>query len=345
MPELPEVETLKRGLLKTILGKKIKDVEVRLPKVISLGPHTVSNIRLTNFKTAAEFRKLLRNQKIRSINRRAKMLIFDLSKESSLPRRGEGSRERSNQRKHLQPLFNSSLLPRRQAGARGEGNMVLLIHLKMTGQLIFAKKGERKKVKILNLPGSRVEELPHQYTHVIFHFNDGSRLYYNDLRQFGYLRLVLDKDLAQVRELLEYGPEPLAKDFSAVYLLSRAKRRPALTVKQFLMDPKVVAGIGNIYSDEILYWAGIRPHRRLRSLTPPDWRKIYSSTLGVLKKAIKAQGSSVGDFFTLDGSEGAFGKQHMVYGRYGETCYTCGEKIARIKLGGRTSSYCPVCQK
>lgn len=223
--------------------------------------------------------------------------------------------------------------------------MVLLVHLKMTGQLIFARKGERKIIKIFNTENSRTAALPHQYTHVIFGFTDGSRLYYNDLRQFGYLRLVRDEELEQVRELREYGPEPLTADFTLAGFIKKAKKRPALTIKQFLVDPKVVAGIGNIYSDEILYWAKIRPNRRLRSLNRADWKAIFLSIPKVLKGAIRAQGSSVGDFFKVDGTEGRFGREHMVYGRYGEICYECGSTIEKMKLGGRTASYCPVCQR
>ena len=220
-----------------------------------------------------------------------------------------------------------------------------MIHLKMTGQLIFAKKGEKKIAKILNLPNARHELLPHKHTHVIFKFTDGSRLYYNDMRQFGYLRLVRDGDLPQVRELAEYGPEPLDGRLTIDYLVKKSQTRPKLSIKQFLMDPKVVTGIGNIYSDEILYRAKIRPARPLRSLGKSDWKNIMRAIPKVLIEATRAGGSSVGDFFQVDGSEGRYGRVHMVYGRYGEYCKTCGERIEKVKLGGRTGSYCPHCQK
>jgi len=303
MPELPEVEIIKQGLQRTIAGKKISDVEIRLPKIVSVGPAVVSNIRKNSASAAAKFRMLARGHKFTGIRRRAKMLMLDLS-----------------------------------------GPLTILIHLKMTGQLIFVKKGEKKIIKILNIQGSRRELLPHKYTHVIFRFTDGSQLYYNDMRQFGYLRLVRDEDMEHVRELGEYGPEPDDKKFTVDYLLTKAKTRPKLTIKQFLMDPRVVAGIGNIYSDEILYWAKIRPQRTLRSLSPADYKAIYKAIPRVLNAAVKAGGSSVGDFFQVDGSEGRYGRVHMVYGRYGERCKECGEEIKSVKLGGRTGSYCPHCQ-
>lgn len=304
MPELPEVETIRRGLQRVVLGKIIKKVEVRLPKIISLGPKTVGTVRKPNQKTVFLFRKLLLGQKIVKISRRAKILIIDF-----------------------------------------KGPLTLLVHLKMTGQLIFAQKGEGKFIKIMNIENARVLKLPHEYTHVIFEFTDGSRLFYNDVRQFGYLRLVRDEDVPKVKELSDYGPEPFSKDFTLQYLLKKAQRRQSLTIKQFLTDPKVLAGIGNIYSDEILYWAKVRPQRKLKSFRQQDMRAIFRFVPTVLKAATQAQGSSVGDFFKVDATEGRYGPKHMVYGRAGEKCKKCGSIIQTIKLGGRTSSYCPKCQK
>jgi formamidopyrimidine-DNA glycosylase len=304
MPELPEVETLKRGLQKNVIGKMIAKVEVRLPKIVAFGPETVSNVRKLSKENLKSFEKILTGQKIINIERRAKILIFKLS-----------------------------------------GPWSVLIHLKLTGQLIFAKKGEKKEIKIYNALDAPRAVLPHKYTHIIFEFTDKSRLFFNDLRQFGYLKLVRDKDLAEVKELKEFGPEPLAAEFKFADFLAKAKHRPGLKVKQFLVDPKVVAGIGNIYSDEILFWAKIRPNRALRSLALSDWKAIYQNIPRVLEKAIKAHGSSVGDFLKLDGSEGNFGQEHMVYQRYDEPCKKCGSKIEKLKIGGRTSCYCPKCQK
>lgn len=304
MPELPEVETIRRGLEKTIVGKKIADVEIRLAKIVSLGPSVVSNIRRSSTRTALTFRRLIAGQRVKIVTRRAKMLMIDLS-----------------------------------------GHLTILVHLKMTGQLIFAKKGEKKVIKILNMPNARRESLPHKYTHVIFRFSDGSQLFYNDMRQFGYLRLVRDEDLPHVKDLQEYGPEPTDKKFTIEYLIEKSRRRPKLPIKQFLVDQKIMAGIGNIYSDEILYWAKIRPQRPLRSLDRQDYKAIMRAIPKVLKAALQAGGSSVGDFFKADGTEGRYGNEHMVYGRYGERCRKCGSIIQRIKLGGRTGSYCPSCQK
>ncbi len=325
MPELPEVETIRRGLERTIVGKKIADVTVRLPKIVSMGPKVVSNIRNNDKAKAQEFREMLRGCRIISIKRRAKMLIMELVR---------------NLTPSPSPISERGV---RHAADRVRSRMLLLVHLKMTGQLVFAKKGEKKNMKILNLPNARREVLPHKYTHVIFIFFDGSRLYYNDMRQFGYLRLVQDEDLKNVRELAEYGPEP--RELTMEYLGAKAKRRPKFSIKLFLMDPRVVAGIGNIYSDEILYWAGVRPARTLRSLHRPEFLAIFQAIPKVLNAAVKAQGSSVGDFFKVDGTEGRYGRAHMVYGRYGQRCKKCGTLIKSVKLGGRTGSFCPKCQQ
>ncbi len=273
------------------------------------------------------------------------MLIFDLSTPSPVVEVGASLRGSASS-PPLRPVEADRTGGESERGpSEGGARMRLLVHLKMTGQLIYAKKDERKIVKIYNAENAPKAELPHKYTHVIFKFADGSKLYFNDLRQFGYLRLIRDEDRGKVKELNEYGPEPLSKKFKFEDFLAKAKRRKALTIKQFLMDSKVVAGIGNIYSDEILFCAKLRPNRRLRSLSKEEFKLIYRCAPQVLKKAIKAQGSSVGDFFKVDGSEGTFGRQHMVYQRYGSPCKVCGETIEKLKLGGRTSSYCPACQR
>ena len=304
MPELPEVETIRKGLAKTIVGKRIVAVSVRLPKIVALGPATVSNKRSNGRAKAAKFAALITGHRIVSVKRRAKMLILDLS-----------------------------------------GPYTLFVHLKMTGQLIYAKKNEQKLMKIFNAASSRRLLLPHEYTHVIFRFTDGSRLYYNDLRQFGYLRLVPDSEIGNVRELALYGPEPLSRDFTLAYLKAKARSRPRAAVKLFLMDPAVVAGIGNIYSDEILYRAGIRPERPARDLAGAKWKKLFAAIAKVLKEGLVHHGSSVGDYFRVDGSEGTYGRVHRVYGRGGERCRRCQSVIKTVKLGGRTGSYCPKCQK
>jgi formamidopyrimidine-DNA glycosylase len=189
--------------------------------------------------------------------------------------------------------------------------------------------------------------LPGKHTHAIFEFTDGSRLYFNDIRKFGYMKLVQGGEIDQVLELKEYGPEPLDKKFTHSTFLTAVKNvlSKKVKIKPFLMDSSRIAGIGNIYSDEILFHAGVRPLRAVSSLSNKELIAVYKWIKPVLIKAIKAKGSSVGDFVRTDGSWGQMGKFHFVYGRKGQKCKKCGTIIEAVKLGGRTGSFCPRCQK
>lgn len=308
MPELPEVETVVRELNKKLKGRTIKSVEVRAAKLIGIGPAGLGNKRQETGDKGQVFAQLLRGQKIVSVRRRAKLLLFDL-----------------------------------------QGPYTLLVHLKMTGQFIFEDTALRKKTgskyRILNKLTAPLVQLPGKHTHVIFQFTDGATLYFNDVRKFAYLKLVGDDELGQVAELNEYGPEPLSKEFNLLLFLTAVKKRYKVSIKQVLMDNRVVVGIGNIYSDEILFQAKVRPDRVANSLSKKELQAIYDSIRPVLLQGIKSKGSSVGDFVRTDGKWGSMGKLHYVYGRKGQLCKLCGTLIKSIKLGGRTSSFCPKCQK
>jgi formamidopyrimidine-DNA glycosylase len=308
MPELPEVQTVVAELNKRLKGRIIKRIEVRMPKVISVGPQTVSNIRDVTQKMVNQFVKLLTGRKFLSVRRRGKMLIFDV-----------------------------------------DGPLSMLAHLKMTGQFIFEDKAARVKTgsqyKILNKKTAPLVKLPSKFTHVVFHFTDSSVLYYNDVRQFGYIRVVEDKDASLVKEFHEYGPEPLDKLFIFDVFKDSLKNRKKIPIKLALMDTKVVVGIGNIYSDEILYHAKIRPDRQVGSLKEKELKAVFDQIKPVLRMGIKYKGSSVGDFIRTDGKWGSMGKHHFVYGKKNQACQVCGTMILSKKLGGRTASFCPKEQK
>ncbi len=301
MPELPEVETVVSELRSKLRNKKIKEVRVLLPKMVAIGPHTLPNLRRTDSQTAADFARTLRNQKISGVSRRAKMIIIDLA-----------------------------------------GKYAILVHLKMTGQLIFFdKKHLDKQIKLLNIENTKAVHLPAKSTHVIFDFADGSKLFYNDFRQFGYLKLVTDKELSQVSELQGYGPEPLAANFTYVKFAELLKKRSNALIKPWLMDPTIIAGIGNIYSDEILYFAKVRPDRRVKSLSGTEKKLVFKGIKKILQDAVNHYGSSVGDFVRPSGDWGTYGLLHKVYGRAGEKCKRCGTIIKSMKFNGRTGCYCP----
>ncbi len=304
MPELPEVQTVVSELNKKLKNRKIKRLAVHTSKLISVGPQTVSNIRDVSQKVVNQFVRLLEGRKITSVRRRGKMLIFDV-----------------------------------------DGPLAILVHLKMTGQFIFedfqfAKK-TGSKYKLLNKLSAPLTKLPSKHTHVVFYFTDKSVLYFNDIRKFGYIRVVEDKDLDKVREFKEYGPEPLEKEFTFKVFADSLKNRKKVPIKLALMDTKIVVGIGNIYSDEILYHAHVRPDRKVESLSTAELKKVFEQIKPVLKTAIKYKGSSVGDFVRTDGKWGSMGKHHFVYGRKNRSCLGCGTIILSKKLGGRTTSFCP----
>jgi len=288
MPELPEVETIRRGLEKKLPGKTIADFDSDWHKAIN--------------RPLAAYRRLIKGLKIKKVWRRAKMLGFDLS---------QGKK--------------------------------LLFHLKMTGQLVY-----RDKHQCL-IGGHPVivtcDQLPNKFTHAIFTFTDKSKLFFNDVRKFGWVRLFSNIELKKVLSGLEMGPEPLGPDFSIAYLKQAAKRKARTKVKQFIMDPKVVVGVGNIYSDEVCFFAKVRPDRLVKDLTEKELKLIHDGIVKILTASIKAQGTTFSNYVNSNGESGAYTKQLKVYGRYGQKCSACGSIVRRIKINGRTSSYCPVCQR
>ncbi len=207
----------------------------------------------------------------------------------------------------------------------------LLIHLKLTGQLIFRKSGDFS-------PAGK-------FTHVIFTFRDGSRLFYNDLRQFGYLRLVKNQDLIKVKELQSFGPEPLGKNFTPEIFTKILASRPKRKLKDLLLDQQAIAGIGNIYADEILFAACLAPTRLTSSLLPQETSKLHQSIQKILRFAILQKGSSSRNYRRPNGKEGDFVRFHKVYQRTGESCFRCTSSIKRRVLAGRGSHFCPTCQK
>jgi formamidopyrimidine-DNA glycosylase len=305
MPELPEVQTVVSELRPKLKNKVIKEVRVLMPKMVALGPGTLSNLRKPDASTHIKFAATLKNQKVTDVKRRAKMIIIDLA-----------------------------------------GKFAILVHLKMTGQLIFLSKKElTRPIRLLNIENYTPVRLPAKSTHVIIEFKDGSKLFYNDFRQFGYLKLVTDKELPHVKELQGFGPEPLEKEFTYQAFNKILERRPKAKLKPFIMDSNMIAGIGNIYSDEIAFYAKVRPTRTLKSLTESEKKLIYKGIKKILTDAVNHYGSSVGDFVRPSGDWGSYGKLHKVYGRAGKPCIACGTTIKSLKFNGRTGSFCPKCQK
>ena len=224
----------------------------------------------------------------------------------------------------------------------------LIIHLRMTGQLIYRKGkkitagGHSDRRRDEALP-RLYDDLPNKHTHIIFYFSDRSKLFFNDLRRFGVVKIVDKKELEEI--LNNFGVEPLEKSFSLKIFRDLIKNKKG-NVKAFLLNQKYIAGIGNIYADEILFEAGVLPSRRINSLKNEEIKKIYQATKKILRKAVKYRGTSFNDYVDADGKKGEFLRLLKVYGREKENCQRCKKGvIQKTKLTGRGTRYCDRCQK
>jgi len=274
MPELPEVETIKRELTSALEGKVIESVKVFWPKTIAP-------------LTAVVFNRRLKGQRIESIERRAKILFFNLS-----------------------------------------GGETLAVHLKLTGQLIF-------------MPHYPQE--PSKHTRAILNFTDGTKLYFNDLRKFGWWRLLSPVHRKEIEA--RHGLEPLSPNFTFKNFTTQLQRYPNRRLKQTLLDQTLIAGLGNIYVDESCFAAEIRPTRHIQTLAVNELKKLFGSIKKVLRLAIKKGGTSAKDYVRSDGQPGKFAPYLKVYGRGGKLCKNCKTPIAKIKLAGRGTHFCSSCQK
>ena len=208
-----------------------------------------------------------------------------------------------------------------------DGGRELVIHLGMTGSLVLSSSGAERP----------------RHTHIVFHLEDGRDLLYIDPRTFGETALLRRGDRTPLRGLHTMGPEPLEGDFTCECLASALRGK--CRVKSALLDQSRVAGIGNIYADESLHRAGVNPLRRLDGLSPEDIGRIHGAVREVLAEAISRGGSSVSDYVNLRGDRGSFQDDHRVYRREGEYCPACGTTIVREVIAGRSSYFCPRCQK
>ncbi|ABM69642.1 DNA-formamidopyrimidine glycosylase [Prochlorococcus marinus] len=292
MPELPEVETVRRGLEQKLNNFIIKKVEICRYSTVAFP---------TNKE---EFIKGLRNSLIYKWDRRGKYLIAQL-------------KEVQNEHTQL-PLENS------------QNNGFLVVHLRMTGYFKFIENSSN----------------PCKHTRVRFFDKNNNELRYIDVRSFGQMWWI-NNDLSLnkiIKGLGSLGPEPFSKDFNANYLKKVISKRTK-SIKAILLDQTIVAGIGNIYADESLYSAGISPFREARTIKKNELIKLKESIVTVLKKSIGSGGTTFSDFRDLEGENGNFGLQTNVYRRTGKECRKCGNLIERQKITGRSTHWCPKCQK
>ncbi|MBI4037201.1 bifunctional DNA-formamidopyrimidine glycosylase/DNA-(apurinic or apyrimidinic site) lyase [Candidatus Daviesbacteria bacterium] len=290
MPELPEVETIRLGLERRIVGKTLKNIEV-------LSPKTFSN-----------YSQKLRGNKVLNVWRRAKMLGIEIS-----------------------------------------GNLTLVFHLKMTGQLVWVAGNKERETRLIGgHPTTDMrDQMPNKSTRVIFYFSDESKLYFNDQRKFGWVKVVNSSELIVRGEKIlgKLGPEPLESGFDWEILKQNLLKHKSQPIKLALMDQSVVAGIGNIYANEVLFFARVDPRRKVTTLSDAEIKKIYQGIKESLTTAIKHGGSTRANFVNIEGEKGYFLDYANVYGKEGYKCNGCQGKIQKISLGGRGTYFCPACQK
>jgi formamidopyrimidine-DNA glycosylase len=266
VPELPEVETIKRELEKAVLGKKITGIYVHNPAIIRQ-------------PSVDKFKRELAGVGIKNILRKAKVLILELSNGKSL-----------------------------------------VIHLKMTGQLVYPGDGKTSRVS--------------------FHLSDGKTLDFNDRRLFAELRLL--DDWRTLKFIQGLGPEPFDLSLEQFKQMLANKRTK---IKPLIMDQTFISGIGNLYAAEALFRAKIHPGRPASSLSDKEKELLFKEIKDTLNEAIRYKGSSVDQYVQLSGEPGDYVKYHKVYGREGQPCLVCKTTIRRISLGGRGTYFCPKCQK
>lgn len=338
MPELPEVETVRRGLARTIVGKVVSGVNVRESKIFSDDPGLIKS-------------KLI-GAKVETVERRAKLLLIGLSTGWTLAIH----LKMTGQLVVVQPEMTNSEFRIPSELQNPKTNEAISYKLKAG----FAG-GPARSANGTAFAGGHPEKsydqpLPHKHTRVIITFTDGAKLYFNDLRKFGWMRLLrssripndefrmTNETVDEFLNKLELGPEPLGDEFTAEYLARLVARR-AIPIKQVLLEQKSIAGIGNIYADEALFEARIHPLRKSSSLTADEARRLYEAIKGVLLLGIEHGGTTMNTYRNVDGGQGRMRDYLKVYGREGEPCLRCGTPIERIKIGQRSSHYCPKCQK
>jgi len=303
MPELPEVETIKRQLKGKIVGKTIVDVEVREQKLFQGKVSDVIGAKITD------------------VRRRAKMLVINLGKSKNIVRA---------RREFLHRNLSES-----------KNKLHLLFHLKMSGQIIYRNK-QGKFGGGHPIPKFDTK-LPGKMTHVIFTLNDKSHIYFNEMRQFGWVKVLDDGGLKV--EFNKYGIEPLSKELTFAKFKQIFLRRKRSQIKPVLMDQKLVVGTGNIYASEICFLAHVLPTRTVGLLSDSELKGVYNGIKKILPVAIKYQGTSADLYVNAVGEPGKYEQYLMVYGKAHKKCPKCEHIIKKIKQSGRGTYYCPACQR
>ena len=289
MPELPEVEVVKRSLINKTQNLIVKAVKIKDGRL--------------RYKINRNKIKKIIGLKFKKISRRSKYLLFFFDKD-----------------------------------------IVMLVHLGMTGKFFFVNR-KRKKYKT-SFYYDLNEEKDKKHDRIIFDLSNNNKLIYNDIRKFGFIKLIRRVNLDQNFHLKHLGPEPLSTKFNIEYFKNFIKGKER-TIKDLLMDQKFISGLGNIYVNEILFFSGVRPAKKIKKLTNSEIQKIIKFSKKIISKAILLGGSSIKDFSSGSGKKGLFQQHFSVYGKNGENCsdVQCLGKIKKIVIANRASFFCSKCQK
>lgn len=293
MPELPEVETVRRGLEKLIVGKTINSARaIDSPKSFPNAPGDVANFMV--------------GARITAVRRRAKVLLIDLSSQYTM-----------------------------------------VIHLKMTGQLVFIQEGPTppKRFGAGHPNDSLIGDLPDRSTRVVIDFMDGSHLYFNDQRKFGWVKLYPTLEVPNMTFMKKVGPEPLEDDFTSTIFTQRIRRRNGTTIKAAILDQTVLAGVGNIYADESLWGARIHPATRVRDVSDGQLATLLDEIKYVMNLSIEKGGSTDRNYVNAEGKRGSYIDFARVFRREGLPCPRHPDvEIEKSKVAARGTHTCPVCQ-
>ena len=289
MPELPEVEVVKRSLANKLQNLIIKKVKIK-------------DDRLRYSVEKNKIRKII-GLRIKKIERRSKFLLFFLNK-----------------------------------------NIVMLSHFGMTGKFFYINKKNIKFKTSFYYNINNTKDKKHD--HVVFFFDKGRKLIYNDVRKFGFIKFLEKKNYKDNFHLRNLGPEPLGKKFKKSYFMKNIKGKNRM-IKDLLMDQQFVSGIGNIYANEILFSSRVKPTRKVNNLKEFEIKNIIKFSKKILKNSIKLGGSSIKDFYSSNGKKGSFQQYFGVYGKKGESCSnsSCNYKIAKSIISNRATFFCSNCQK
>lgn len=286
MPELPEVETVRIGLKRLIVHKKVinetHDWDKGFPN------------------TAGDVSQFLIGSSVIDVRRRAKVLMIDL-----------------------------------------DTKYTLVIHLKMTGQLVYRGK---ENFGAGHPNDSLIGNLPDRSTRVVLDFSDGSKLFFNDQRKFGWMRLLPTIEVPNIDFMRRVGPEPLESAFTGKILFERLQRRKNSSIKAVLLDQTVLAGIGNIYADEALWGAKIHPETKVNQLSQTQIIKLYNEIVTVLELSIEKGGSTDRNYVNAEGKRGSYIDFARVFRRENLPCPRCGTTIIKTRVAGRGTHICPKCQ-